>query len=404
MCIRDSYGVDLDNECTPSGMNATSVTINNGVPELVVSVTKNTTPEICKKVQHCVKITNNATEPEDFAMDINILNGFGANTTPIASPSNNTLKTSSNRTWDNFTINGSPVVLSNAPSGDVNTPYIGFDFYTTDVDGVGGLEDLDQDGYYDDLGAGNFIEICFDVELTPLDMECGLGRKAGIEWQHHYFDLNHKNQCGEDRTPQRKDLHYGSLLREYITPTTFAGPSDVNDMDTFQVWVRPYMRNLGSSINCEGINATNTTNPNVEFTVALGLPPGVSLDNTATNLPNSYNPIITTNAAGDTAFYTINRTNLSTDQFDFNLKFDCALWDNVSPLVLPFQTTYKCSDCYEDDIHCGEIVIIPHCPNCDFGISTSALTPQRITAGYTCLLYTSPSPRDATLSRMPSSA
>ena len=292
-----------------------------------MSLTKNTTPEICQTVNQCVTITNTATDPEDFAMDVNAIHGEGHNTSPIATPSANTLQTSIYRQWSNFTINGSPVALDMVPSGDANTPYIGLDFYTTDVDGSGGLEDLDMDGFYDDLAGGSSIEICFDLMMSPRDIDCGTGRAPGLEWEHHYFDVNHKNQCGEDRTPLRRDLHYGSLLREYIVPTTFAGPSDVNDQDTFQVWVRPYFRNAGSAIFCEGASSTNSTNPNVEFTVALALPPGVSLDNTNTSLPAGYNPVITTNAAGDSVFYTINRTNLSTNRFDFNLKFDCALWD-----------------------------------------------------------------------------
>ncbi len=381
--IHGYYGEDVDQECAPSGRNSTSVSIKNGVPELTVAITTFTAPDLCYAVQHCVTITNTATAPEDFAMDLNILNGEGHNTSNIATPANNSLESSIYRLWDNFMINDSSIVLANAPSGDLNTPYIGFDVYTTNVDGPGGLEDLDMDGFYDDLGAGSSIEVCFDLTLTPEDITCGLGRAAGIEWQHHYFDVNHKNQCAEDRTPIRKDLHYGSLLREYITPTIFAGPSDVVDKDTFQVWVRPYMRNLGATINCNGASSTNSTNLDVEFTVALALPPGISLDNNNTNLPDIYNPSITANAAGDTAFYTINRTNLAEDRFDFNLKFDCEVWDNVSPLTLPFQTTYKCSDCYEEEVHCGLIEIIPHCPGCDFGISTKGLTPQRTTAGYT---------------------
>ncbi len=381
--IHGYYGEDENTECAPSGMSSTSVSIANGVPQISVSITRNPTPEICQTVRQCVTLTNSAVDPEDFAMDLNAIHGVGANTTPIATPSANTLRTSTYRQWSNFTINDSMVVLDMVPSGNANTPYIAFDFYTTDVDGPGGLEDLDMDGFYDDLAGGSYIEVCFDLMLDPLDIACGVGRRPGIEWEHHYFDVNHKNQCGEDRTPLRRDLHYGSLLREYIVPTTFAGPSDVNDQDTFQVWVRPYFRNLGSRINCEGISATNSTNPNVEFTVALELPPGVSLYNNNASLPASYNPVITANAAGDSVFYTINRTNVAGNQFDFNLQFDCAEWDNMSPLMIPFQTTYKCSDCYEDDIHCGMIEIIPHCPGCDFGISTKSFEPRRITAGYT---------------------
>ena len=59
-------------------------------------------------------------------------------------------------------------------------------------------------------------------------------------------------------------------------------------------------------------------------------------------------------------------------------------------------TTWMIDETYEAHYHgtSVEISIYGEGPNC------SVLT-NRI---YTCLLYTSPSPRDATLSRMPSSA
>ena len=40
----------------------------------------------------------------------------------------------------------------------------------------------------------------------------------------------------------------------------------------------------------------------------------------------------------------------------------------------------------------------------EFGVNPTATTSSAMLPAYTCLLYTSPSPRDATLSRMPSSA
>ena len=60
--------------------------------------------------------------------------------------------------------------------------------------------------------------------------------------------------------------------------------------------------------------------------------------------------------------------------------------------------------------HYWIFIMANHCPNpcCDFTYSNSRYLSQHFNSvrgqHYFCLLYTSPSPRDATLSRMPSSA
>ena len=51
----------------------------------------------------------------------------------------------------------------------------------------------------------------------------------------------------------------------------------------------------------------------------------------------------------------------------------------------------------------GEIDNI-NAPGTDLGIRTNNVNGSGATSAQSCLLYTSPSPRDATLSRMPSSA
>ena len=99
--------------------------------------------------------------------------------------------------------------------------------------------------------------------------------------------------------------------------------------------------------------------------------------------PESYAPEIKTNRAGDSVFYTINRAPSIAAEFHFNLTFDCDIWDETSPIRIPFVTTARCGDCYEDDIHCGAVEMVPHCPGCDAAISTTSFTSKRTTAGFT---------------------
>ena len=378
------YGLDVDTPCKPNGTNTTGVSVTNGVPELQVTIVSNSLIELCGPVRKCVRIANLATEVEDFAMDLSILNGSGQNNDPVASPSNNILDLSTVWIREDYTINDALVTLTAPPSGPAGISYIGFDLHDTDVDGAGGLDDLDNDGFFDDLGAGMQIIVCYDISTAPRDLTCDTGRGDVLRWEHDYFDVNHKNQCGVDRSGQRVDLSYTNIIRDNFVSTIGNGPADINDQDTFQIVINPNFRVYGTGVNCNGTNM-NSLNPDFEFTVALALPSGISLASTTPNLDiASFNSVITTNVASDTVFYTINRTSYIETEFHFDLSFDCDLWDDTSPLIFDYTTSAKCSDCYEDnDIHCSTIEMIPHCPGCTGAISTTSLTSKRTSPGYT---------------------
>ena len=85
----------------------------------------------------------------------------------------------------------------------------------------------------------------------------------------------------------------------------------------------------------------------------------------------------------------------------------CELCEGVlrDPTTLPCAHTF-CAECVRDRLE-GVGVYANECPRCTHPVYVKDLRPNRTVAGVIsriCLLYTSPSPRDATLSRMPSSA
>lgn len=47
-------------------------------------------------------------------------------------------------------------------------------FFSTDVDGPGGLDDLDGDGFYDDLPPSGTTQISFDFTVDNVNSTCGL--------------------------------------------------------------------------------------------------------------------------------------------------------------------------------------------------------------------------------------
>ena len=82
----------------------------------------------------------------------------------------------------------------------------------------------------------------------------------------------------------------------------------------------------------------------------------------------------------------------------------------LMPLLLGMSTKSLFAQQEDDDVRPSPPSIGADIPVTYFGPPPSTVEPelvgpvQLLTSGVVCLLYTSPSPRDATLSRMPSSA
>ncbi len=375
------YGIDENTPCNPSGSNSTSISVTNGTPEIAMTGVSNPKIDLCGSTTHVTKISNNATDPEDFAKDVVIFIGLRSNNSAIATVGNVTMWSTAYhgvKNFSNFTINGFPITtdsITGVHSNDIN--YIPYNYYMSDPDAPGsGLEDLDGDGYYDDLAAGQSIDIGFDMTLTPKQGACGTGRKDYIHWEHISVDANWSNQCGAEQAPKRKEINYSNIIRNYNQSTFIEGPSDINDGDKFEVKINPHFY---SGVNCNGGNGL--TGNDVTWTVKCILPAGITLQTSATTDAHhsGYSPSIW--QSNDTVFYEINRYNR--DWFTFPLELDCTNWDNTKPMPFDFVTTYKCGSCWEEDIHCETFLSVPHCPGPCTGVVTTDFYAQRTTAGWT---------------------
>ncbi len=375
------YGENESQECAPSGTAATSVSIVNGSPQVTVTSAVNPNIDFCNITTHSVTLTNNGTGPEDFAKDMIFYIGLRYNFDPVSDHDTNYMWGSGWRNtkhFSNITIGGN-VITPSQIAGQYSTmvDYIPPDYLTADPDGVGGLDDLDGDGFFDDLGPGESVTIGFDMELI-LDQH-GCSDDTYVDyfyWEHISMDIAWKNQCGSKQPPVRREFHYRNFIVNYNISTLTTGPTDIDDGENFNVTIKPALYN---AIGCNGASGINGAD--VTWTVKLVLPPGASLQSGATTdgYFASYNPSLY--QSNDTVYYTIDRHAFSF--FTFPLTFDCALSDGSKSIDFNFITTYECGDCFERDLHCYTVESTSHCPTSCVGADTDNFTAERTTPGWT---------------------
>lgn len=378
------------------------VTFTGGAPSIaLVEVGGTTLPELCDTMNHTIRITNTAspTNPTggSIAFDVAIVFGLGSNNGPLATPDVNTLwgsNRNNTRFWGNFMI-GTNVVsdsalayynnaANNASRGTAS--FLIQDRLTFDPDGPGGLEDLDNDGFFDDLAPGASFEISFDYWLAIRD-NCGTSNYYNyMSWEHKYFDVSFKDQCQQYRTPVRRDLGYRNIIRNYLNSTFTATPSDVFDGQDFVVGIMPHFYNNG--YRCRGEDMF--TGSQAKWSISLTLPNGVDTSNMASTIANldseflPYNPTIT--KVGNVVTYTLDRYRY--DTLHFSLNFDCLAYTDSVILSIPYTSHYFCGTpgdtCFYREIHCGTLTnMLTHCPtNCN-GPVIYSFDASRTTPGYT---------------------
>jgi hypothetical protein len=378
------------------------VTFSGGAPSLsLVEVGGATAPELCDTMVHTIRITNTAspTSPVggSIAFDVAIVFGLGSNSSALATPVANTLWGSNRndtRYWGNFSIGTNAIIDSalsynNSSGNDASLGTASFllqDRLTFDPDGPGGLEDLDNDGFFDDLAPGASFEISFDYWLAIRD-NCGTSNYFNyMSWEHKYFDVSFKDQCQQYRTPVRRDLGYRNIIRNYLNSTFTATPSDVFEGQDFVVGIMPHFYNNGYLCRGESMFAGSQS----KWSISLTLPNGVDTSNMLSTIANldseflPYNPTIT--KVGNVVTYTLDRYRY--DTLHFSLNFDCLTYTDSVILSIPYTSHYFCGTpgdtCFYREIHCGTLTnMLTHCPSSCNGPVIYSFDASRTTPGYT---------------------
>ncbi len=391
------WGCVFEQNCQEAAPRTRVTNFGASTPTITATrVDTNGDTEVCNGIRYAVKIENTNTTAGAMALDVLINIGLGHNSSPITTHSYNPLwafdRNYNTRAVSNFQFQGGAAITPDQlPSSAYAGQGSGWTYafipnqpggaLTSDPDGAGGLEDLDGDGFYDDLAPGASTTLEFEYNINPRT-GCGTGTYYYLGWEHLEFDVVAKDQCLNPRPGARAGgqggLNYFNIARDYSGhPTEFDSPSDLDDTGDFTLKIKPslYAR---QSIDCNGHNFLSNDASSV-FTVTLTVPNGVSLVGTPTGFTQLNNTTITytTDQLGNGSYYE--------EWVEFPLHLDCAVYGlGNAPMYIDYKTNYTC-DCINLDVHCGTFpAIYPHCDDgpCN-GPTIVAFDAKRTTMGWT---------------------
>ena len=377
------WGCSLSELCQSSEPEMGVLNFQGSAPEITVTkIAGDNYMDLCGGQNFTIRVENIATHPGAMAKDLNVNFGLGHNASPLSDFGKNPLWAFDFRDIrhiSNIRINGNPVATSNWTStiypgrGSGKTIRIPYDYFTTDPDGAGGLDDIDGDGYYDDLAPGEHIDISFDYEYIPEPDNCGEKRFDYIHWEHLYIDAMFRDQCANERYTERINFEYSNIIRDYLNETLVSWPNGVSDGEDFTVGVKPHFYRGGWTTlgrpKCGGEDMF--TGSGVVWSVELTVPNGVSL---AAGAPAGFSQ------SGNTITYT--QSGYQYKYYNFPLTFDCASYSGPEKFTISYKTHYHCS-CWDTDVHCGSVEIQNLCPTTCKGPSILAFDAHRTVAGWT---------------------
>lgn len=242
----------------------------------------------------------------------------------------------------NFSINGSAVPYT----GSSTTYYVIDleDFFTFDPDGPGGLEDLDGDGYYDDLASGETVNLTWDI-IAKCGINCGIQTRLIMG-----FVLKYEDMCGNPISSIVRSTE--TLISESGFGTNSYFPSNITEGVPYTFEFDYSMQ--GNSNKFHGASG--------RYKYRLVLPPGLSVASPANAKYNGVSVGYT--MSGDTVIITSNNNALRAASID--LVYTCAgngtgalpLWHSLEKL---YDGTVSCA-CNVQLKYCSTIYTYAQCP------------------------------------------
>lgn len=376
------WGCD-GNYCQVSSTQA-SVQIASGLPNLDFIYTEVSDPTPCTGGTIRLDIVNNGSESftnAGAAFDILGYIGFyrdGDDNTAYP----DIWWTSPSHQLSNFLINGNPVTTTLLPySASANVPggwEVDLSQFFADPDGVGGLQDLDGDGQFDDLALGDTVTILFD-----LTMSCSGNCNINMGWANVMSRFDFQSHCKDTdyfHTERTNNVNIGYII-SYANTSSNVGPSDVSDGDTITLRMC-HNREFRGSFSC----------PTDSLRLVFNLPAGFILTGNNTYIPDNGNPPVS--LAGSSAGGTATILGGGWEGcYEVEVVMNCALSPPASSTI-SYQLEYVCDNSCgcTYNFSCGDIEIShihcnPVCP--DGGFRTTSMDLQRTTFGWTDTTMTS---------------
>ena len=269
--------------------------------------------------------------------------------------------------------------------------------FSSDPDGAGGLDDLDGDGFFDDLATGDTLEIiatyefdCSIAQQSGADMSCPNDFGAAFSAQIEFTD-----QC-RTRIP--------ILESSYFSPNnTRSNVENFSDTDAFVEQDTFYIRHTQTR---GAFNFDKDCGNGEEFQVTVVIPPGITPLITETRLIRNEAtipvPIKNVTISNDTLYISFDAaTTFIGGDYDLILAFTGDCTANLGPTTFNTEFAYYCPSCDCKHIwFCGDLkgpqlhAEEPPCPPgtvmCPIGVQTTAFEVNRTTFGYTDNTYTTP--------------
>jgi len=385
-----------DEQCQQAEPRSGGLAFEGSTPQLEIIENHNIEePEICGATHYEYTIKNIETSEGGNAFDIYVNIGLGANTIQETIYENNPLYSflySNTRTIDNLSINNHHTPFQAIAStffperGNGNTLGFLHDYFTSNPDGDGGLEDIDGDGFFDDLAYGDSIVIAFDFFLQT-KTSCGEGYYEFLDWENVFMDINYRNQCKSSQIPERKKVNYVNLIRDPNESSSIASPTDVTEGIPFEISFTPYLFESFANVPfCNGKSLTGIENDSVLFEIVVLVPKGIGIDPVSAANPDYDNTTIQfkTGAVYDSVIYT-KTSYFYGDQYTIPLNvYDASNFSDGAQVSLSYFTRIKCLPCFSLKTHCGNIPDIRvHIADVCLGPKTLSFDSKRTSAGWT---------------------
>ena len=338
-------------------------------------------------VTYTYRLENDASA--DNAYDVNFNIGFtwdsrysSTGFNPMYGDDNNT-----NRELSNFRFSGgtnfSPQrwPTTTASGTGLGSYLFGADFFTSDPDGAGGLEDLDGDGFYDDMLPGASTEISVDLTMLQLNPACDPYSATYSESLSLNLDTWTVNKCNNSNKTLRQELERHYVRRDALFNWEFPEDYDLDAEDgaVFNLNFIGGFVASNQSPTCNGIEMFSN-DPSTIYRVVLDIENGITLDASAdSRYVQIGNQIIFTETQLQDFEYNSYALRIP---INFPLNIDCSTYSGPEELALNYTTSYE-SSCYDKDLHCGTFNITTHCPNGCTGPTTTSFDAHRTTSGWT---------------------
>ncbi len=263
-----------------------------------------------------------------------------------------------------------------------------FDSLGFDFDGAGGLQDLDGDGFFDDLAPGDSTRLTFQMnfECLATSLTDYTTWTCGDRWRSWYLlhRAKYQNQCGDDLG----SINYTGKWAYFAEQANLnsIAPTDFEDGDTAEIAMR-YSRPgtwwdaVGSLLKC----------PQGKVQLEMDLPPGYSVsgDIEWRGQPYSYQQQGQT-VICDFPFgpqYPFHTNVLQSAWTYFDLNYDCQAPGAQTGLDtlrwrLIFDCDTTCTDC-ERCLGASEALLYSHCNGACAGVRTLSLDIDRLNFGWT---------------------